>query len=99
MALSGSLPKGAPTSFYAELVREIQGSAGGRAVLDTSGAAFEEALQVGVVRCGAVWCGAVWCGVTVGRCMHYIRSFTFSPWCLPHRRVVSYAGCSLRHQA
>eukprot|EP01047_Picozoa_sp_COSAG01_P011611 COSAG01_NODE_510_length_16076_cov_102.088252_3_plen_241_part_00 len=46
VALSGSLPKGAPTDYYATLVRAIQqGPGGGRAVLDTSGAALEAGLR------------------------------------------------------
>jgi len=43
--LAGSLPPGVPTSIYADLIREIQGS-GAHAILDTSG----EALHWG---CGA----------------------------------------------
>jgi fructose-1-phosphate kinase PfkB-like protein len=45
VALSGSLPKGAPTNYYATLVRAIQQDGGGRAVLDTSGAALEAGLR------------------------------------------------------
>ena len=44
VALSGSLPKGAPLGFYGDLVRAIA-DAGGRALVDTSGAALVEALK------------------------------------------------------
>jgi fructose-1-phosphate kinase PfkB-like protein len=46
VALSGSLPMGAPVGFYADLVRAVA-AVGGRAVLDTSGLAFAEALRAG----------------------------------------------------
>ena len=42
--MSGSLPKGAPVGFYGELVQAIA-DAGGRALVDTSGAALIEALK------------------------------------------------------
>ena len=44
IALSGSLPKGAPVSYYSTLVREIA-AAGGRALVDTSGPALAAGLQ------------------------------------------------------
>eukprot|EP01043_Picozoa_sp_COSAG02_P033844 COSAG02_NODE_2332_length_9118_cov_1.999556_1_plen_276_part_10 len=44
VALSGSLPKGAPVGFYGDLVQAIA-HAGGRALVDTSGVALVEALK------------------------------------------------------
>jgi 1-phosphofructokinase len=42
-AFCGSLPPGAPSNFYARLIRQVQES-GGRALLDTSGSAYNEGL-------------------------------------------------------
>ncbi|HTR01974.1 MAG TPA: 1-phosphofructokinase family hexose kinase [Thermoanaerobaculia bacterium] len=44
---SGSLPPGVPTSFYASLTRQVR-DAGGRLLLDASGAALREAAAAGV---------------------------------------------------
>lgn len=45
VAFSGSLPPGAPSGFYAELIEIVQ-SAGARAYLDTSGKALQESLGI-----------------------------------------------------
>jgi 1-phosphofructokinase len=46
LVASGSLPPGAPVTFYADLIREVAGS-GVRVVVDTSGPAFEAVLAAG----------------------------------------------------
>jgi 1-phosphofructokinase len=46
VAVSGSLPLGASDEFYARLLDRLR-SAGGRVALDTSGPAFQLALQAG----------------------------------------------------